>query len=398
MTTAQKVALDRRLGRPLAGLLGRAAVLARRLRGRARPSHPEGPREIVVAKFLGLGNLLHATPLLRALRRRFPAARLTFFTTEGNRALVERLGLVDDALYLDDRGSGVLAISLARALASLWPRRVDFYFDLEAHSALAGALGLLSLARNRLGFQTATGIPKRGLATQVVPFDASAPIRTMFLRLGLAAGAAADGGPPGPLALRPEDASGLAEKAGGWGLDLGEPYLVVNPNASDLSLERRWPLDRFAAAVESLSRAGLRIVVVGARHETRHVAGLLASLSAEVRRGVVDTSGQLTLGELMALIAAASCVITNDSGPMHLAAALERPLVALFGPCTPEPFAVERPEVATLYHRLPCSPCVHKSEPLACGGDNLCMQAITAAEVVAATHRMLAEGSRSVAL
>src|SRR5262249_44900075 len=101
-------------------------------------------------------------------------------------------------------------------------------------------------------------------------------------------------------------------------------------------------------------------------------------------------SGRLTLGELMALITGAACVVSNDTGPMHLAFALGRPTVCLFGPVDPLQYGFDTGNVETLYEPVFCSPCVHENENPPCGGNNVCMQLIHPDDVPAAVHRLLA--------
>jgi len=90
---------------------------------------------IVVAKFLGMGSIIQATPLLRTLKHAYPDARLCFITTSQNRYIVERLALVDERLYVDDSGPWALTWSSLRVLARLVRRKIDLYFDLEVYSA-----------------------------------------------------------------------------------------------------------------------------------------------------------------------------------------------------------------------------------------------------------------------
>src|SRR5580692_5601097 len=85
----------------------------------------EEVRSIAVAKLLGMGSIIQATPLLRALRARFPNAEILFITTASQRALVERLDLVDRAVYIDDRSLPGLALGVAHTVSELLKRRID---------------------------------------------------------------------------------------------------------------------------------------------------------------------------------------------------------------------------------------------------------------------------------
>ena len=115
----------------------------------------------------------------------------------------------------------------------------------------------------------------------------------------------------------------------------------------------------------------------------------MGKLDAATLKGVVDTSGKLSLGELFALIKSAACVVTNDTGPMHFAIALDRPTVCLFGPVSPEHYGVRKSNVEMIYHPVYCSPCAHEIDLPPCGGNNVCMQMIQIGEVLAAVERRM---------
>src|ERR1035441_9910412 len=137
MTFRQRILLDRLLAVPLAVSLNAVVALLGRILRRDHSIQPATTREIVVCKLVGMGSILQATPLLRALKQRFPQAQLTFVTLESNRCLVERLEMVDEVLCLDDRSANRMLWTTLRTLVALVYRRVDHYFDLEVYSAFA---------------------------------------------------------------------------------------------------------------------------------------------------------------------------------------------------------------------------------------------------------------------
>src|SRR5712664_308091 len=104
MTFRQRILLDRLVAAPVAVVCNGLARLAGWILRRDHSIDPRKTRRIVVSKLVGMGSIIQATPLLRALKQRFPQARLTFLTLEGNRGLVERLDGVDEIVCLDDRG------------------------------------------------------------------------------------------------------------------------------------------------------------------------------------------------------------------------------------------------------------------------------------------------------
>jgi len=151
----------------------------------------------------------------------------------------------------------------------------------------------------------------------------------------------------------------------------GRPTVVVNPNAGDMALERRWPVEQVSALLDALAERGdLNLVLSGAPSERAYVEGLAARLARPER--VVNLAGRVGLHEFIALLQRARVVVTNDSGPLHLAAAAGASTVALFGPETPVLYRPLRSR-AEQRHRvhylgLPCSPCmfVHNNKVIDC--------------------------------
>lgn len=383
METQWKIVLDRWIGRPLT-----FAVAAFARGGTPAPPPPSDAREVVVAKLLGLGSLLHATPLLRVLRAAFPQARLTLLTTEAHRDLAARLQPLDEIICLDDSSALALLRTTGRTLLDLRHRPLDLYVDLEAHSAFAKLLAWGSGARRRLGFESGAVAAARGLATHTRPFDRLRPLRHLYLDLAreVCITTSTSDELTAPR-VDVADRLALRQHLDGWWRE-GEPYVVVNPNASALSLERRWPAERFTSLVEALTKEGRRVVLVGSATERDYVGAVIAPLAPDGDR-VVNAAGRLTLGELLALLDESACVVSNDSGPMHMAVTLDRPTVGLFGPCSPAQFGIEGGRVAVAYHAVPCSPCVHSGSPPPCRGDNICMKSIAVADVLALVRTRL---------
>ena len=392
MTHRQRVLADRLVALPLEFAFNGLARLLGATMGRDHTVSPGNVRRIAVAKLVGMGSIVQATPLLRTLRARFPEAKVTLVTLAANRELVGCLDGIDDAIYLDDAGPARMALSTARAVASLVRLRIDLYFDLELYSAFASLLALWAVARNRIGFYRRSTQYKNGTYTHLVYFNNRMPVRQLYLQLGRVVGAphAADES-VGPLRVdagaRRSAAAKLATEPG-WAA--GERYIVVNPNASPLLLERRWPAAFVVAAVERLTGLGHRIVFIGSAAERPHVAGLVDQLTPAARACVVSTAGLLPLPQTLAVLDGAAVVLTNDTGPMHLAVGLGRPTVCLFGPVDPDHYGHQADNVVTLYAPVFCSPCVHEIDAPPCNGNNVCMQRLAPDLVVDAVLQLLA--------
>jgi ADP-heptose:LPS heptosyltransferase len=391
MTHHTRALADRFVASPLEFLFN---ILARLLGATMHRDHtltPENTRKIVVAKLVGMGSILQATPLLRSLKRLYPQSEITFVTLKSNRGLVELLEDVDHVICMDDSGLFPMAITTLRTIWELVRLKADVYFDLELYSAFASLMTLWAVTRNRVGFYRRSTRLKNGIYTHLVYFNTRMSVRQLYLQLGRVVGAPLpEDDRTGPIKLRGADEISLQaklEKLPGWKKD--QPYIVVNPNASDLLLERRWPMEYVVTAIERLTSEGFTLVLIGSRGEADYVTSILDRISTSARQNVFNTAGLLTLGELLSLLNSARCVLTNDTGPMHMAIALDRPTVCLFGPVSPEHYGHFGDNVIMLYAPVFCSPCVHEIDEPPCNGNNVCMQRLTPELVVDSVLRFV---------
>jgi ADP-heptose:LPS heptosyltransferase len=134
-------------------------------------------------------------------------------------------------------------------------------------------------------------------------------------------------------------------------------------------------------------------VITGAVNEKEYVKEVINGIESEFRKRVIDSSGMLSLKQLIELIFSAKMMVTNDSGPMHLAFALETPMVALFGPCSPEQYQISKTAIV-IHQNVYCSPCVHLFLLPPCRGDNQCMKKISVERVMMAAEHVLSGGDQ----
>jgi lipopolysaccharide heptosyltransferase II len=384
--TRSLIRLDLIVGLPLCTL---AFLLSLPLRPfRRRPAAPV--RRILVIKFLGLGSVLLATPLLRRLREEWPEARLTFLTFAQNAELVRRLDCVDEVLVVRRTGMVTLLLSVPSLLLALRRARFDLALDLEFYSRLSNLVSWASGARRRLGFFVRARW-RGSLLTDPVYFNPTLPYGRAVLALLKPLGL--DEATPGRL-VAPEVTSAEQAAARARLHELGVPasgaVVVVNVNASDLCEERRWPGERYARLVDRFQGEIARVdrfVFIGAPGEAAAVRQVIDSIGPATRPMCLDLSGRTSLVELIVLLQGAVLLVTNDSGPLHLAAALHVPTVSLYGPETPALYGPVGENHLVFYAGHWCSPClsVYNAKIAMCHGENECMRRITLDEVVQRT-------------
>lgn len=333
-----------------------------------------GKPRILVIKLASLGDLLLTTPALRALRLRYPAARIDVLTTEGSAPLLRDSPPVDSIFTLNkyafDRplavGGRVEAVGEALALGRrLRGRRYDA--ALLAHH--------LTLPYGRLKFRAlieairarcAVGLDNgRGgyLDVRVPDFGFGWRHEAEYaLALAEAVGASL-----------PSEEQGLRVADLGWAACVSAPMLApplvaLHPGGGSYSVARRWPAERWAELAGALhGDHGATVTLLSGSDEGTLVDGIVERLSAPAWLTTTDTaSGPQALA---AALSRCALLVANDSFPMHLATAVGTPVVAVFGPSNARawgPYAPDRPEIAAVVRRtdLPCSPCFYRGHAL----------------------------------
>ncbi|MCY2959771.1 MAG: glycosyltransferase family 9 protein [Planctomycetota bacterium] len=326
-------------------------------------------RNVLLIKFWGIGSLQLLTPAVNALRRRHPDARLTLLTLAANAEFVRGLGVFDEVLTLDvQSGRGPagwfrIHTRILRLLAGLRRRRFDRVYDFEFFTRFSALVSLATGARETSGFAS-PHVNRGGFHRRTVPFNRYWHVARNFRAL-----AGGENGhevePDDLVPFTPTDAqrASVRAKLVRAGLPAGRPFVVLNPNAGELSLERRWPATSFAELARVLANDdGVPVVLVGSPSEAEYVHSIAARVGDVTRGHVLDLSGQLSVGELCAALADAHTVVTNDSGPMHIAAALATPTIGLFGPETPVMYGPLGERASALWRPPVCSPCINVHE------------------------------------
>lgn len=390
MKTRTKIRIDHFVGPPICFLFNAIArVLAFVLR-RNHEDDPEHVKRIVIQKFFGMGSILRATPTIRAIRKRYPEAEIVFVTAKRNSRLIERLPNIDRILYVDDRSISALMSTTLRLIVRMWMARVDLYFDLEVYSTYSTLIETLSCARNRYGFyRKSTGF-RMGLHTKLVFFNTHRHISEIYAQLAEACHAKLEDMTMDRILIQKQDEDEFHDWASTNLKD--KKYLVVNPNSSDLMLERRWAVEHFIHFINQFANYGdeeTSIVLMGAPAECEFVSNLYDRLSEKAKKITLNAAGKLSLGAVFALIDSALLLVTADSGPYHFASSLGKPTISLWGPTSPSHYSLRESRDMIFYKNVYCSPCLYHADDAPCKGNNICMKMIQPSEVLARTLEFL---------
>jgi heptosyltransferase II len=357
------------------------------------------PRRILVRGTNWLGDAVMTTPALLRLREKFPAAHIAILTPEKLRELwinhpaVDetisfapgenvfaigkklRTGKFDLALVLPNSPRAALEVFLAGI-----PQRIGYarpwrnFFLTQAVAPRADAVKMRKRSIGEIR-ELVAGNPK--FKIQNSKFGQSAHQIFEYLNLAAALGANSEPLPP-QLFVTPEEVDAAREK---FGLnEITQPVFGLNPGA-EYGPAKRWPVEKFiAAANEIQQRTNCTWILFGGKSDAA-ITNQIETAIRNPQSAIFNLAGKTSLRELMLLLKLCRVLLTNDTGPMHVAAALGTPVVVPFGSTSPELTGPGLPGDARNFlikSDAPCSPCFLRECPI----DFRCMNGISVERVV----------------
>ena len=296
----------------------------------------DAPRHVAIVKLSALGDVVHALPVAAAIRRAWPAVRVTWIVERRVAGVLAGHAAVDEVVEVDTRGwrrarrAGEVTAAL-REMGALRRRLRALHADvaLDLQSLLKSAvLTLATRAPRRIGFAprwSREPLSALVLTHRVTPPAGARHVVEQYLAVLQPLGVrvpAVDFG----VAVDPGAEARVEEVFGAAGLKRQGRLVVLNPGAG--RADKRWPVERFRALAERLGReAKAAVLVVWGPGEEETARAIAAARGA--RPGLAPPT---TVPELIAILRRASVMVAADTGPLHLAAAVRTPCVGLYGP------------------------------------------------------------------
>jgi lipopolysaccharide heptosyltransferase II len=313
---------------------------------RHRPAHP--PARILLLRLERIGDLLMVLEAIEDVRQAAPSADIDLVVGGWNAELARRIPGVRRVETLDAawlaRGDGLPLARLLRRTAAWRARRYDLALNFEP-DIRSNLLLAASRAARTGGFRTGGG---GALLDVALTYDPRAHTTANAQRLVAAVLDVPLRTTPASLALTADDRRAAAA------LTAGRRKPLVGMHVSGGRLVKQWPPDRFAdLAARLVSTRGATIVLTGGDTDRPLVADVVRSVAPHA----VDVAGAVDLPSLAALLAQLDVLVTGDTGPMHVAAAVGTPVVAVFGPSDPVRYAPGHAMHRIVRVDLPCSPC-----------------------------------------
>jgi lipopolysaccharide heptosyltransferase I len=344
------------------------------------------PERILLVRLGALGDIVHAIPVAAALRRRFPQARIDWLVSAKHREILDLVPVVDRRWVINDRRGTAGGAPLFQTVRQLRDVQYDVAVDMQGllkSAALARASGaamVVGLApryvRESLArfFYTRTYDPGRnGL------YDPQEQRHIVAINLGLLTTLGVEN-PAVEFPIEFGDPSVADEVR----REVGDRYALVNPGAGWPN--KRWPPDRYGAAAEHLRRRhDLPAVVLWGPGEQA-----LAHAVVAASNGAARLAPPTSVPALVALIRGAAVMISGDTGPTHIAAAVGTPLVTLYGPTRVQqngPLASDDIAIS----RYECCECQRLRR---CRRASMCLLDIDLAEITSALDRRLSNSVR----
>lgn len=327
---------------------------------------------VLLIQLKRIGDLILTLPAIAAVRKDFPAARITLIVAHGSRELLPAIPGVDHTLVARGRVSD----------AGQWFKvaRSNFDYSLDfSRTDRSAFLTLLSGAKKRITYDTIRREPLRQLSyNEFVPSQVRF-VHTVDHHLALLAPLGVHDPSREIRLVLPRSAKAVASAVIGE-RELGDDFIIIHPGSA--RAEKFWGARGWAEVIDQMFEQGYRrFVLTGgkSRLEQEH----LARIKSRLQHPVVDLSGQLDLLTLSALIQRARLLVTIDSAPMHLAGALRTPQVVLFGPTNPFHWHPRSTSVVVVQAGKPGEPAFLPKQP------PVAMKEISTREVIDAMQTLL---------
>jgi len=376
---------------------------------------PQAPKKLLFIELSEMGSAILVDPAMRNAQAR--GAELFFLIFKSNRASLTLLNTVkpENIFTIDSSSLGGLIKDTLRFLILARTHRIDTVIDLELFSRFTALLTGLCGAHRRVGYHIfhGEGLWRGFMLTRKVHYNPHIHITKNFLSLIHAAFATEIEVPFSKIHIADSEVkleqahiipdvmkkvlSRIEQKASEAGIAYthGKDRLIlINPNASDLLPQRRWAQQRFSELIQAVNQRYPNdlILITGSPAEFVYVDKVRSVANV---KNALNFAGQVSFAELPPLYTLSDVMVTNDSGPGHFSAVTPLRTVVLFGPETPALYGSIGNSIA-ITANLACSPCVsaanHRKTPC---HDNVCMQAITVAQVLEKVSLQLDESDKA---
>ncbi len=314
-------------------------------------------RRILVLNRIHIGDCLLTTPLLRALKRRFPRAQVVVAIPDANRDLLSTNPHVDEIVIRPETGGWGAKMQFAFDMRA---RGFDLVISLQEKSMFYGWASLYTkLFNGKSPVTVALDHPRtRRFYDYRIPLEQDQHEVYKYIAVANLLRCPRERNPVLELEATGESRERTEQMMVGRGFNTDSRFIGINPGGSKPN--KRWSTERFAEVGNRLhDELGLPVMVFGGPGDLQRAT----AIAERIKHRPLVVAGRATLGDTAALLERCRFLVTGDTGPMHMAVALAVPVVALFGPTSPIKFGPFTSLREVLRHDQPCElcprPCLH---------------------------------------
>ncbi len=356
--------IDKYIGIPLVFLMG--------LLGRAMPDLDPSKdcRRILIIKTSALGDTILLMPVLKAIRKTFSRAKILVLATERNKDILSHCPYIDDLIIMEVRKL-VNPFYLSKIIFKTRKFKPDLSIDFDQWIRLSALLSFFSGAKRKIGFKT-KGQARHYLYTDFVELKSNQHKFQCFIDLVHILGAKVDNRKIDiyPGVHGEYEAGELLNK---FGLSSSGLIIGIHPGCGRKGLMRAWPEEKYIDLIKMIKREyPAEIILTGSAEEY----DLCKNISNNFSQGVYNSVGRISLSGLIYLLNNFKVFISSNNGIMHLAAALNVPLIALHGPTNPKGWGPLSNNAVIIKSDMECSPCLDLGFEYGCN-DCRCMKLIS---------------------
>jgi heptosyltransferase-2 len=346
----------------------------------------EGIKRVVVRGTNWVGDSLMTVPALRALRRVLPDANITLAIRPNAKGIFSEVDFIDDLLVYDRKN----AFSVIPQIRE-WKRRQFDLAVLFQNAFEAALIPFLAGVPFRLGYATES---RQALLTHPLPLPEWRSSRhevfyylylvTALEQMLFGTSSICEVEPDASIRISDQRRFDAEAFLRAHGVNEEQSVIAICPGSIN-SRAKRWPAEAFAALADRLIDDRRQVLLIGSQEE----AEVSSDVTSRMRHRPIVLTGKTNLDQITAVLATVDLIVTNDTGPAHIGAALGRPTIVIFGPTNPLTTRPFSPNAEILRHPPECAPCMLRDCPI----DHRCMTAITVDEVFERSHVLLKRSS-----
>lgn len=344
-------------------------------------------KKILVIKLTMMGDTILLYPAVKTLRKKYKDSHIALICSKVNKPITEDWDFIDECIVFDFKEYFLHPWRFFNFLTKVKKEKYDLVLDFEQWFRITPIIAFFSFALETVGYKTACQ-HRHYLYSNPVLHDRKKHEVECFLDIVKAVGVEGGGR---SLELKVDKRSSAEIDAMLHKSDIkkNERFVIVHPGCGVNGYMRQWDEERYSSVVEYIQeKYGLKVILTGDSDEKKIVEKVIGYMKSD--RKPVDFSGKTTLKQLIALVDKAFFVVCGNTGILHIASALDKPVVAIHGPTDPIKWGPRSSKYVLIKPDLACAPCAYLGFEYGCR-EKKCLKGIAENEVKEAVDKIVRE-------